>query len=111
MNSHTTSDADRRQTPRVDVQLSATYRSANRTVDARVLNLSQSGLFLSCADSDPVGTPAHVDLALPDRDPITVSGVVIWSDVPGMGIRFGDLGRETRMALANFIMGHIASSY
>jgi len=111
MNSTTTSGSDRRQTPRVAVHLSATYRSLSRTVDAHVLNLSQSGLFLKCSDCDQVGTAAHVELALPNREPLVLDGVVVWSDPSGMGIRFGDLERDARMALANFIMGHIASGY
>ncbi|MCA9671865.1 MAG: PilZ domain-containing protein [Myxococcales bacterium] len=108
MNSTTTSDPERRHAPRVAVYLAATYRSSSRVVDAHVVNLSQSGLFLKCSESDKIGTRADIELVLPNRDPLRLSGTVVWSDVSGMGIQFGNLDRTDRMALANFIMGHIA---
>lgn len=99
---------DRRKHRRVPVKLPATYRSANRTVDAYVANLSQGGLFIMCEDIDDVGTPAEVAINLPGESPLVVSGSVAWcvhgQDSRGMGFRFADLGRRPRLLLANYLL-------
>jgi hypothetical protein len=98
-------DLDRRRCPRVPVQITATYRSTNLTIDAQVRNLSQTGLFLECDRVDATGTVAHVELDRPGDDTLVVPSKVVWSDkVMGMGIRFQDMSRELRAALANFIL-------
>lgn len=100
------SDDDRRKSPRVRVQVTAIYRSANLTIDARVSNLSQSGLLLECERVDETGTSAFIELDQSDGEALVVPSRVAWSDAAhgGMGIRFLGLSRAQRLALANFIM-------
>jgi hypothetical protein len=100
------SDDDRRKSLRVDVQVTAVYRSANLTIDARVMNLSQSGMLLECERVDATGTSAVVELDQADGEALAVPGKVVWSDAGsgGMGIRFFGLARAQRLALANFIV-------
>lgn len=103
-------EQDLRQHPRLPVNLPATYSSANLIIDARVTNLSQAGIFLRCSAVDPIGTQAEVTISLSDQaTTLVVSGEVIWScalaDRPsGMGLRFGELSKQTRAALANCLL-------
>lgn len=104
------SDSEKRQHPRLPVNLPATYSSANLIIDAYVSNLSQSGLFLRCSAVDPIGTHAEVTISLPSEpQPLVVSGEVIWSSASGdrasgMGVRFGELAVDVRRALANYLL-------
>lgn len=100
---------DKRKHPRLTVNLPAVYRSANMTMDAYVANLSQGGAFVAAPSVDAVGTPAHLTISLPGQaEPIRVEGRVIWvhrlHPRRGMGICFTALGREQRLALANFLI-------
>lgn len=98
-------DDERRKSPRVDVKVTAIYRSANLTIDARVKNLSQSGLLLECERVDATGTDAVIELDQADGEALVVPSKVVWSDSDhGMGIRFLGLSKAQRLALANFIM-------
>lgn len=100
-------DDERRQHRRMAVTLRALYRSPHQTLDTRVSNLSQGGLFLSAPRCDAMGTPAKVELEIPGEDRRFVfSGEVAWCDMQGTGIglRFHEPRREARLALANFLL-------
>ena len=100
---------NRRQFPRIFVSLTATYRSPNLTIDASVENLSQAGLFIASSTVEDIGTSAELVLDLPGRlSPLILPCSVAWSsDIHGMGLRFSELPRDQRAALANFIMGRV----
>lgn len=99
-------DDERRKSPRVRVKVTAIYRSASLTIDARVKNLSQRGLLLECDRVDEIGTAAVVELDQSDGEALVVPSTVVWSDAGqgGMGLRFHGLSKDQRLALANFIM-------
>jgi uncharacterized protein (TIGR02266 family) len=104
-----TGGQDKRKHPRLPVNLPAVYRSANMTVDAYVANLSQGGAFVAAPLVDAVGTPAQLTISLPGQsEPVRVVGRVVWvhrlHPRMGMGICFTELGREQRLALANFLI-------
>jgi hypothetical protein len=93
---------------RIDIQVTATYRSTNLTIDAQVKNLSQTGLFLACNQVDVLGTEGHVELDRPGDTTLVVPGTVVWSNaVVGMGVRFAELSRDLRLELANFIIERV----
>lgn len=99
------SDDERRKSRRVEVKVTAIYRSASLTIDARVRNLSQSGLLLECERVDDTGTQAVIELDQADGETLAVPSRVVWSDPgQGMGIRFLGLTKEQRRALANLIL-------
>ena len=100
---------EKRKHPRVPVNLPAIYRSGNLTTDAYVSNISQGGAFIACAAVDAIGTQAELLISLPGRnEQVRLVGQVTWvhrvHPRPGMGITFTELGREQRLALANFLI-------
>lgn len=99
---------EKRKHPRITVQVAATYRSATVTLDTHAVNLSQTGAFLSGRPADPVGAEVEVSLVF-GRLPITLSAVVAWRGSGGVGVRFRDLSREQRLALANFLIARFCS--
>lgn len=103
-----TTPLDKRKHPRIVVHIQATYRSGSLTLDTYAMNLSQTGLFLACRATDPIGTEAQVALALPGRS-VRLSGRVVWSGPDGMGIRFRDLSRDDRLAIANFLIARFCN--
>jgi len=100
---------ERRRFPRVDLNLPAVYRSAQRTMDTYVRNLSQGGLAIAAPQIDTTGTECQLLLTLPGHpEQLELHGRIIWTDafteIPTMGFRFDDLSREQRAALANFLL-------
>ena len=100
---------EKRKHRRQLVNLQATYRSESLIIEAFVLNLSQGGLFISCMQVDSIGTTAEVSIEFPgEADPLVLHGSVAWSDPTnpqlGMGLRFRQLGKEPRLAIANFLL-------
>jgi len=102
---------ERRRFPRVEVRLPAVYRSANRTMDTFVSNLSQGGLAINSPEVDHAGTECRVSVFLPGQEKrLELHGRIIWSDTtdePVMGFCFDDLTREQRAALANFLLARL----
>ncbi len=94
---------DKRKHPRIDVNVPATYRSASLTLDTFAVNLSQTGVYLRARPADPVGTEVQLSLSF-GRTTLKLSAVVAWSCPGGMGLRFRELSRDQRLALANFLI-------
>ena len=105
---------DKRKHPRLSVHLPATYSSKNISIQAYISNISQQGLFISCSAVDRVGTTAQIKLRLPgDAQPLDLSGMVVWNtqavQLCGMGLCLTNLTRDSRIALANFLISKIYS--
>ena len=103
---------EKRRFPRIQVRLPAVYRSAHRTMDAFVSNLSQGGLAITSPEVDNAGTECQVSVFLPGQEKrLELRGHIIWSDMvadePIMGFCFDDLTREQRAALANFLLARL----
>jgi hypothetical protein len=102
---------ERRRFPRVQVRLPAVYRSAHKTMDTFVCNLSQGGLAITSPEVDSTGTECQVSVFLPGSDTrLELQGRIIWVDItdePIMGFCFDDLSREQRAALANFLLARL----
>jgi len=100
--------SDKRRYPRLPVNLSATYLSGTRKLEARVSNLSQEGLSLQCEQVDPVGTTAEVAIQASDDNLLVLSGKVLWvhddPDRPqAMGIGLSELDSQARQALERYL--------
>ncbi len=91
--------------PRMDVSVpvKVRYESILDFHETQSVNISRSGMFLSCADPRPVGTVIDFELALSDGlsllrgkgEVVRVTG----SPVAGMGVRFRELDEEARRFL------------
>lgn len=75
-------------------------------------NVSETGVFVQCSNPKPVGTRMSLQLRLPGLDErlLCDRAEIVWTrrfacadeGSPGMGIRFVDLGPESREALRRF---------
>ncbi len=113
-----TAEHDRRQAPRVLVDLEVDYASEDNYLFAYITDISETGIFVRTTAPEPPGT--HLNLRFrPDPDPdndgpqIEVEGEVIWVNPfrpgapdnlhPGMGIRFVALDDELRDRLLELV--------
>jgi hypothetical protein len=101
---------EQRRTPRIRVDLPARYRSEVVSLDGRVGDLSQDGLFFaSHLLDDAAGAEVALEVDLPDsNEPLRILGEIRWIDDgpqnPGMGIRFLNVAVSERLRLANFVI-------
>jgi uncharacterized protein (TIGR02266 family) len=102
--------AERRESLRVPVLLSARYWTQNELKDRYIPSLGDGGLFISCPDPLPVGTKFDLQIGLISTDfKIQVLGEVAWVDLGessarrGMGIRFADMTYEQKAAVYNLV--------
>ncbi len=87
-----------RHYPRAGLRCRARYRLADSPWQpSNTLNISAGGLFIITYDDLPKHTRLQVELLPPDRDPVTVTGVILntrpWEDSPdppGVGILVSD---------------------
>jgi uncharacterized protein (TIGR02266 family) len=97
---------------RVPVDMVATARSAQLPEDARrklvakVINLSQGGLFMTCDEPQPAGTLMELSFRpAPDADMLEGLAVVRWvSEHPtGMGLEFVRLSEDERVRIGRMV--------
>ncbi|MCA9670325.1 MAG: FHA domain-containing protein [Myxococcales bacterium] len=102
---------ERREHVRVPHRMPVIYDSETLTIEAGARDISLGGMFIACDLLDPPGTRCTVTV-LPDGAPaIPLSGVVAHvrsqpgSKQPsGMGVRFDELSRISRMWLESVLM-------
>ena len=97
---------DRRDEPRVTIDLDVDYHEQGRSSFAFTGDLSAGGLFVRSNAPEQPGTILSIEIRLPNRAaPIRARGEVVWFDKDpegkggGMGIRFVDLDDERREAV------------
>ncbi|MFC1655151.1 PilZ domain-containing protein [Myxococcota bacterium] len=102
--------AERRESLRVPVLLSARYWTRNELKDRYIPSLGDGGLFISCPDPLPVGTKFDLVIGLISTDfQIQVLGEVTWVDLGessarrGMGVKFADMSYEQKAAVYNLV--------
>jgi type IV pilus assembly protein PilZ len=107
------SDADRRQAPRVFVDLQVDYASEDNYLFAYITDISATGIFVRTTTPEQPGTLLNLRFGTDRRGDIECEGEVIWVNPyrpgapdnlhPGMGIRFVDLDPEIRDRLLDLI--------
>ena len=102
--------AERRESLRVPVLLSARYWTRNDLKDRYIPSLGDGGLFISCPDPLPVGTKFDLVIGLISTDfKIQVVGEVTWVDLGessarrGMGVKFADMTYEQKASIYNLV--------
>jgi len=95
---------DRRTAERVNVRLTATYRSEHATAHGVVTCLSRRGLFFAGAPGDEIGTHAVVEVHLADRRLVLQGRVARHVDHDGIGLHFDDLADHARRQIANLVL-------
>ena len=107
-------DADRRQAPRVLVDLEVDYASEENYLFAYITDISETGIFVRTTSPEKAGTRLNLRFRPDDASPqIQVEGEVIWVNPfrpgaadnlhPGMGIRFVALDDDLRDRLLELV--------
>jgi uncharacterized protein (TIGR02266 family) len=107
------SDAERRRSPRVLVDLEVDYASEDNYLFAYITDINVTGIFVRTTSPESPGTHLNLRFSPDDSGPIEVEGEVIWVNPyrpgtpdnlhPGMGIRFAWLDDELRDRLLGLI--------
>lgn len=102
--------AERRESLRVPVLLSARYWTQDELKDRYIPSLGDGGLFISCPDPLPVGAKFDLVISLISTDfKIQVTGEVTWVDLGessarrGMGIKFADMTYKQKASIYNLV--------
>jgi type IV pilus assembly protein PilZ len=105
---------ERRQAPRVLVDLEVDYASEDNYLFAYITDISETGIFVRTTSPEQPGTRLNLRFRPDDEGPqIEVEGEVIWVNPfrpgvadnlhPGMGIRFVALDDELRDRLLELV--------
>ena len=107
------SEADRRRSPRVLVDLEVDYASEENYLFAYITDINVTGIFVRTTSPELPGTHLNLRFSADDAGPIELEGEVIWVNPfrpgtpdnlhPGMGIRFTGLDHELRERLLRLI--------
>jgi uncharacterized protein (TIGR02266 family) len=107
-------DRDTRKHPRIPVNIPVEYRLNAHWHQAYSSTLSAEGLFIRTINPIECGTAISVKFTLPEMEHVVqATGTVVWcneyqsdsrkTSLPGMGVRFHEIGEEDRKALIEFI--------
>ncbi|HYA48446.1 MAG TPA: PilZ domain-containing protein, partial [Burkholderiales bacterium] len=82
---------------------------AGASGEARVVNLSENGMFLETLSFFPEGSALPLRITLPDGRQYAVSGRIVRqdSDQGGVGIEFQALDEESRQSLLHFLSDYV----
>lgn len=106
--------AERRQAPRVLVDLEVDYASEDNYLFAYITDISETGIFVRTTTPEQPGCRLNLRFRPDDASPqIEIEGEVIWVNPfrpgapdnlhPGMGIRFVDLDDDVRDRLLELV--------
>jgi ubiquinone/menaquinone biosynthesis C-methylase UbiE/CheY-like chemotaxis protein len=78
--------------------------------EAKVLNLSENGMFLKTLASSPEGSAVPLDILLPDGRRYTLEGRVVRQDADqgGVAVEFQSLDDASRLSLLQFMSDYVA---
>ena len=105
-------DIERRVHTRFETELSVDYADGETFLFAYITNISEMGIFISAKDPLPVGTQLRLRFGLPDADPLSLEGQVVWVNPyrtdgdnlnPGMGVRFEGLSPAMRERIVSIV--------
>jgi len=107
------SEAERRRSPRVLVDLEVDFASEDNYLFAYIIDINVTGIFVRTTSPESPGTQLNLRFSPDDSGPIELEGEVIWVNPyrpgtpdnlhPGMGIRFVGLDDESRERLFRLI--------
>jgi len=107
------SDAERRRSPRVLVDLEVDFASEDNYLFAYITDISVTGIFVRTTNPEAPGTQLNLRFTPDDSGPLEIEGEVIWVNPfrpgtpdnlhPGMGIRFAALDDDVRERLLGLI--------
>jgi len=107
MSNTTDTTPDRRESPRIPVEMWVEESTERELYFQRSGNLSSGGIFLENTIPHPKGTVVNLQFTLPgDTVPLKVRGEIVnaaASDELGMGIKFVDMEPDVERRIAEFV--------
>jgi PilZ domain-containing protein len=85
---------ERRNTPRLNVSLNATWDDSKETHSAQITDLSEGGCYLDSVGEVRRGEIVGFRVLLPDEDWLYLEGEVRHHNLNGFGVQFVDLNEE-----------------
>ncbi|MGB8959963.1 MAG: PilZ domain-containing protein [Candidatus Aminicenantales bacterium] len=78
--------------------------------EAKLVNLSENGMFLKTLSSSPEGSAVPLDIALPDGRQYRVNGRIVRQDADqgGVAVEFLSLDDTSRLSLLQFMSDYVA---
>ncbi len=102
---------DRRRTPRIRVQFSATLTVGKKKFTCQAQEFSEFGILLASTQSDIVGQDVEVALAFNPRErALHVKGVVAYATGTGLAVRFKETTEEQQLSLTNYVLSNSPKS-
>ena len=106
-------DAERRGTPRVLVDLEVDYASEDNYLFAYITDISAMGIFIRTNVPEPPGTRLNLSFTPPGGPQLNLEGRVMWVNPyrpgsydninPGMGVQFIELTPAQREQIVNLV--------
>ncbi len=102
---------EKRTSMRISLNGSQDVRIETGTLgDARVVNLSENGMFLKTLSFFPEGSSLPLTIALPDGRQYAVTGRIVRQDIDegGVGVEFQALDDDSRHSLLQFLSDYVS---
>lgn len=100
------SGIERRNYPRIPVELEVNYRAAETFLFAYITDISAMGIFIRTSNPEPPGTCLTLHFTPPGNETFELEGEVVWINPavpgaqegrnPGMGIQFINISQHMR---------------
>jgi uncharacterized protein (TIGR02266 family) len=108
-----------RRYPRAKIKWPVVVKAGKATIDAVTLNITPSGVFISCPKPLRLSEIFELTITAPDyKRSITATAEVVWSNKygpddevspRGMGVQFTKISSEDRKFLAEAVLSHFKS--
>ena len=98
---------DKRQSPRVPVDLEASITKGGVTFRGTIINCSLNGMFLRTSHKLELSDIIIINVPLPNDGSVNVRSTVIWTDWnegnPGFGVHFVTIPDSEAQTLRDFL--------
>ena len=88
---------------RIKVDWAVTLETAKGLVEAKTKDISAGGAHIRCKEYLQLNQPVQMTIKAPDREPLEVTAVVIWSDSKDesnrpriIGVKFTEISEKDR---------------
>ena len=88
---------------RIKVEWPVTIETARGSVEGKTRDISAGGAHIRCTEYLQLHEPVRMIIKAPDREPLTMAAVVIWSDIKDesnrprvIGVKFTEISSENR---------------
>jgi len=99
--------AEKRRVPRIQVDFSVQVTWGRRQYRWQAQEFSEYGILLNAPNKELIGQEIQLGFSLNAQDPaLSVTGLVVYATVAGLGIRFKNLSSENQAVLRTYVQAH-----